>query len=114
MKKQTHTPGHWSVSRLMATRVVSEVAPDDRLLVATCDPVKGKQTDAEAEANARLIAASPDLLGSLKDLMELMESTIESCGGHKSFFECDHSVNICSCHYRKIYEDAKELLEKFK
>lgn len=96
MKKQTHTPGPWFVSRLMATRVVSEVAPDDRILVATCDPVKGKQTDAEAEANARLIAASPDMARSLQRcLAALAANGAPNCEAAKEAKAALEKAGIC-------------------
>lgn len=74
MSKPKHTPGPWAVeskivgnpSGLEGTQVVTK---DYNYLVAQCptDPVNGMHVSvAKAEANARLIAAAPELLEALR------------------------------------------------
>lgn len=67
----THTPGPWQTGALM-TRV--EVWPKGwkvPLTIADCHPEKGYCSSEEHErvANARLIAAAPELLEALRDLL---------------------------------------------
>jgi hypothetical protein len=64
-----HTPGPW------------EVVPEDRAesrwiigdeeggSIASCEPAGPWITSAQADANARLIAAAPDLLAVLRDML---------------------------------------------
>lgn len=68
-----HTPGKWAVHWAMAQggeahHIVDDRDMDDLSVIATVlfhDDVEG-----ETKANARLIAAAPDLLAALQDLMD--------------------------------------------
>lgn len=53
-----------------------------------------------------------DLLSSFAEMVLLIERTADSCGGKQEYFGCDHSVGICACFDRRIYENAVELLEQ--
>lgn len=72
MPDTQHTPGPW---RPNGNTV--EIANGMALRVATCTPIgtgyasKGRE---ESRANARLIAAAPDLLEELKNCISLLES----------------------------------------
>jgi hypothetical protein len=63
----THTPGPWSVETKGSRHFIDGA---DELSVAYVDRagVRERQT---YEANARLIAASPDLLAALEDIVRL-------------------------------------------
>lgn len=65
-----HTPGPWWPSRVHGTTYVeAKLASDTRLLqeVAACGPTF---TPTEQEANARLIAAAPELLEALQWMVD--------------------------------------------
>ena len=67
-----HTPGPWHTRKPEESNGYVWINPIDGCCgeIATAWPVK---TDAEAEANARLIAAAPDLLDALQALYALPE-----------------------------------------
>jgi hypothetical protein len=78
MKTVAHTPGPWNAERMLLTKaskdrrsgfVVNGPLPDDalELPVRVCDlrVPAGMGGFAEGEANARLIAAAPELLADL-------------------------------------------------
>jgi len=74
-----HTPAPWTVDGLV-TKDLDVISPDGRIAMIDCDDI-----DAETlEANARLIAASPDLLDAcrcaLADLEGLAEAECFSLG----------------------------------
>lgn len=58
----SHTPGPWEADR------VAVWARERRHLICFVETFRGDEDNAEAEANARLIAAAPDLLAALHDL----------------------------------------------
>jgi len=67
-----HTPGPWfSPDRLHGTRYV-EARIDRGMLqeVAACGPTEKPE---QQEANARLIAAAPELLETLKNMLDVWE-----------------------------------------
>ena len=59
-----YTQGPWLVNESKFTEVLTQ----DRLLVATCNRIENPST---LYANAKLIAAAPELLQSLKDCLEM-------------------------------------------
>lgn len=66
-----HTPGPWSteVDRKKALEI--NIVSGNRPFVATAWPAN--HPDKEQEANARLIAAAPDLLKALEELLEVTD-----------------------------------------
>lgn len=72
MTQSKHTPGPWAVA--VAGRSES---PHSRVIGAKGLPVAGvwssDNTDAGRLANARLIAAAPDMLGALDELLAAAE-----------------------------------------
>lgn len=64
-----HTPGPWVVRHLTGFPIMIATQPDfDGFGVPVADCSK-RNLPAEAEANARLIAAAPDLLAALESLV---------------------------------------------
>ena len=90
-KRTMHTPGPWRVGSPYGLVKTEVVAPDSSRAVCTvwtqmsvADRETGRQVasdDPEGHANARLIAAAPELLGELKRMYE-----------HFSAFAADHST----------------------
>lgn len=73
-----HTPGPWAVAKAkhgvdMSHHIVALVAPDreDRALVVHAH----QGDDTQADANARLIAAAPELLEALEGLLAVSVDT---------------------------------------
>lgn len=56
-----HTPGPWAIDSDVSTDVIRMDGSRDRIGVADCMSFDGPEIE-ECEANARLIAAAPDLL----------------------------------------------------
>lgn len=69
MSKQ-HTPGPWFVS---GPFIGPRLSPDSGIQIKVAR-VAGDETDAEVIANARLIAAAPDLLAELKFAVKLLSA----------------------------------------
>lgn len=79
MKDQTHTPGPWQVAEygqnreLPAFRLIRRGPATIAMITAQCEMDGGKdhiKIDETTAANARLIAAAPDLLEALEGLLE--------------------------------------------
>ena len=88
MSAAAHTPGPWHTpARKHGTRYV-EARIGCGLLqeVAACGPTEVPE---QQEANARLIAAAPDMLAALKAIVLWIPSTSASEGGAAS-----HSENV--------------------
>lgn len=89
-----HTQGPWSFD----PEDKSIVGKDEGLSIATIDNIdvggdKGFHFGEESEANARLIAAAPDLMEALKSCRDALYWVIEQAGGAK----CEHEGNVCFC-----------------
>lgn len=70
-----HTPGPWETGSLM-TRV--EIMPEGwnaPMCIADCHAKNAPQSECERVANAHLIAAAPELLECLTDLVSELEKT---------------------------------------
>lgn len=61
--KSKHTPGEWKVSGI--------IVESDELIICSCHSYtrKGSCSNREAEANAKLMAAAPELLHRLNSLV---------------------------------------------
>ena len=73
-----HTPGPWVVvgsrTKYVEARLVGSLMQE----VAACGPTLADEGyGQQQEANARLIAAAPDLLEALQELCEIVEDAIE-------------------------------------
>lgn len=75
MTAAQHTPGPWTVTR---TREISAPTPQDSPVIlptiTICEVWSGGAGIEGADANARLIAAAPDLLAFAKSLIDAWES----------------------------------------
>jgi hypothetical protein len=85
MSKPKHTRGPWEV----CDDGVSVHAPNEQVIVATYQqrgednqPDFTVQTQEELEANARLIAAAPDLMASVAALLPLAQEYLKSAPSH--------------------------------
>lgn len=71
-----HTPGPWHIGDTN-TNFSPKVYGADGYMTADCSRIQ-KRTDAEEQANARLIAAAPDLLAALKSVVAIADrKTVE-------------------------------------
>lgn len=73
--KAQHTPGPWNCHQPGFKGIVSGVVRDkqNRFVATTASPNTGEynRDETEVDANARLIAAAPELLEALKAIVEL-------------------------------------------
>src|SRR5690606_21912142 len=75
-----HTPGPWKVdtSYQWPSKVSSTVAPYDEGWICDCSSGRrGSMEMARSLANARLIAAAPELLEALEELVDLVNSFLK-------------------------------------
>ena len=66
-----HTPGPWTVSPSARASTLTRIfsVNEERLVASASGP--GLSESGEAEANARLIAAAPELLAALQTLVQM-------------------------------------------
>ena len=91
----SHTPGPWHVNHAGGAKhgqefKISEYfvyAPETQDDVGICSDVIDPLTQKPSKANARLIAAAPDLLAALESAWQWMDgqSDAQSKGGHATF-----------------------------
>jgi len=88
-----HTPGPWQISKFVADNDIVEsvgpaywIQPKSRMTL-TCMACVGGFTKEEAKANARLIAAAPDLLEALNHLCKTVRPYIMQLKVKKGFSE---------------------------
>lgn len=99
--KTTHTPGPWA--EYERTKDNSIIISGERLVChvynwSTPSPAKSfieenEQQRLECEANARLIAAAPDLLAALKDLHKNISFLRDSIEGNERL-DLDESLDL--------------------
>jgi hypothetical protein len=107
-----HTQGPWIIS--IDSRYPSEPCVDaviDGVVwhIALCHNAAGPEDDS-ADANARLIAAAPDLLASLRDALPVLRADME-----RQSMEQSGKPEIESVTYRRArvrYENAVAVLAK--
>lgn len=77
-----HTPGPWTIRFGLNVMGKDVRYPSQERLVANAgghaNNIWNEQVTAENEANARLIAAAPDLLEALKEILAAGESYVDS------------------------------------
>lgn len=77
MKKPMHTPGPWEIGDDPCTIYGAADNPLGFIAMTLPDSSLGWNLSEEAEANARLIAATPDLLDALKAAMPVLIEAAE-------------------------------------
>lgn len=76
-----HTPGPWAVTTVGSCHGIHPAASDNerddicRITPHNYHPDGWQAAKGEAEANARLISAAPDLLVALREAVEIIEGT---------------------------------------
>src|SRR5512139_2026557 len=80
-----HTPGPWATRRNISS---VGIVGADGFAVAACrftgpDGSTTGETIGIGKANARLIAAAPDLLGALRDLLEAFDASPDDLPAHE-------------------------------
>lgn len=70
-----HTPGPWTITS-WATGAVN--GPHDRMVASVYGDHADCQRDERQDANARLIAAAPDLLEALRKVRDWMDDPVEN------------------------------------
>ena len=68
-----HTPGPWKLDGAANTGDLDIISPTGRIAMVDCE--FSVETEDVLTANARLIAAAPDLLHALRDAVEILEGT---------------------------------------
>jgi hypothetical protein len=71
-----HTPGPWKVKAHSTAVLAGRKQICSNVNAASVLPVNIVEDHKIAEANARLIAAAPDLLEALKDIVEFWDSIV--------------------------------------
>jgi hypothetical protein len=86
-----HTPGPWTIYGDYS------IMGNDRIMVADCNIFSRKRSAEDCANNAKIIAASPDLLATLEAALPLLE-------------KCSHT------HFNgdKVYKQAVEAVQKAK
>ena len=116
-QKQGHTPGPWKLDAkpglpvyVYAQQPVAGSIPPLRLeLASVCSLEDGRHNEqkrAETLANARLIAASPDLLATVRTLLGDIDSLLR--------YSTDHEGDTCksACEYCRHVKQALAALAK--
>jgi len=99
----THTPGPWSTESLLIFGAMKKVAPGYSFGDRVAD-VFGDNPD--AEANARLIAAAPDLLDALDSLVEELRG-METQGDIDEYDEQGYDLASCVRGARAAIDKAR-------
>lgn len=72
-----HTPGPWTIEDLSEDGLYVTVGPPTGTLIAQINPTQALGLDSEdlPQANSHLIAAAPELLEALKDVVNSVQYT---------------------------------------
>lgn len=105
--KTTHTPGPWTARKIdYHVTIFTEAINYDNYQICEVwngGPKEGnEELQKECNANADLIAAAPDLLKALEDLIE----DIKSCSGGSDEFTLDQAMSLV--------DDAVKVVNKAK
>jgi hypothetical protein len=102
-KKATHTPGPWRVEKdttlVWGNCLIAEDGTPEYLgypVAEACRPstwqTSGKPDHVEQDSNARLIAAAPDLLEALRELVEIAETAIRQANNDGGMWDEDATL----------------------
>ena len=104
------TPGPWSIKGPAVGKpdVAGDYAivTDGEVIIAETFHQTDFNTFQDAESNARLIAASPNMIERLKSVESFLKQYIEEAG------PCDHEVNICVCDLIREAEQIAEIIKE--
>ena len=100
MTETKHSPGKWTT-----LNQDGDIYIEAESRCAVVARIFAGVGNAEDEANAKLIAAAPDLLEALRAMLKEFEQPDWEIW-------CDHSVGICNCSAIRILENAKETIKK--
>ncbi len=92
-----HTPGPWKVCEQYTDRAVYPIShpiDNDNQAVSILAEVNScGGTKEQCQANARLIAAAPDLLSALEGLLKVAEKQIDQSATHEGLLNCQALAN---------------------
>lgn len=110
MSEKKHTPGEWFTHQEGHSTVYVECRIGGGLIqaVAKCGPTAAGRE--QQEANARLIAAAPELLEALQEAKAALEWCVEQGGGPT----CEHESGgvVCFCKENKAISSARAAIAK--
>lgn len=90
-EKLKHTPGPWKLKGLNPPRIYAD---EGKEIICQCDSM-GEMTQSQEKANARLIAAAPELLAALELLLPMAEKFCNNAGnGADGQGLAEHSVYV--------------------
>ncbi len=95
------TKGEWKLSKKAGTDDLARIKDSNGNIIADCFWLGEDRSKEEAEANAKLMAAS-------KDLLEALYGIQSDIGGGKKY--CEHNFN-CTCAWNKVKEAIKKATE---
>lgn len=98
-----HTPGPWTMRKVGSFEEFEIEAESED---STGKFIVDVAPSVAHEANARLIAAAPDLLAVAKAAEKFYVAELEAIGG------CDHPVNICCCGIVSELETLRDAIAK--
>lgn len=106
-----HTPGNWFITRSslgVHKYVEARIGGGMVQEIACCGPTEQPE---QSEANARLIAAAPDLLEALRFLLpHVAHAHADNCGDSDSYNNAE--VQTCGCGLDSAVESAHEAIAK--
>ena len=90
-KEARHTPGPWYTRH---GQISSETSPHG-CTIANCNATAKGISDEEVEANARLIAAAPELLQACCELVSAYDRLMET-NGSKHYMDASHTFTAAN------------------
>ncbi len=104
-----HTPGPWKVD-CEFKRDVYSFSPQIELVELLASVYSMRRAKGSGEANARLIAAAPELLSSVQEFLSLRQSIIDM-GGAKEPFD-PQMIEVFSQMQIEVVERAEAAIRK--
>lgn len=92
----SHTPGPWGREDEVNPEMITAGRDADGCYIYTADVWEIGLEEPEIEANARLIAAAPEMLEALEEAIPVLTDAIEDsyCGMHRGRGLCDCKSDI--------------------
>lgn len=78
MKDLKHTPGQWAVKKWLDGNIDIVIHINEKRMTGIAQ-INALKSEEETEANTRLIAAAPELLEALKELVDVDEFDHVAC-----------------------------------